>query len=128
MPFGLYNAPATFCTLMNNVLWPFLDKSIVVYLDDIVVYSKTLEDHNKHLKEVFDALWENQLYLKAFKCSFGQEEIQFLGHWIGHGVIRMDDNKVAAIQDWEESRTVHEVRSFLGLDTITVGLLKDIQR
>ena len=115
MPFGLCNAPATFCTLMNDVLRPFLDKSVVVYLDDIVVYSETLEDHKKHLKEVFDALRENQLYLKASKCSFGQEEIQFLGHRIGHGVIRMDDSKIAAIQDWVEPRTVHEVRSFLGL-------------
>ena len=109
MPFGLCNALATFYTLMNDVLRLFLDKSVVVYLYDIVVYSETLEDHKKHLKEVFNALWEHQLYLKASNCSFGKEEIQFLGHRIGHGVIQMDDSKVAMIQDWVELRTIHEV-------------------
>ena len=83
MSFGLCNAPATFCTLMNDVLRPFLDKSVVVYLDDIVVYSETMEKHRQDLKEVFNALQENKLYLKESKCMFGQEEIMFLGHRIG---------------------------------------------
>ena len=71
MPFGFHNTPATFCTLMNEVLQLFLDKSVMVYLDDIVVYSEMMEDHKQHLKEVFEALQENKLYLKESKCMFG---------------------------------------------------------
>ena len=99
MPFGLCNAPATFCTLMNDVLRPFLDKFVVVYLDDIVVYSETMEEHKRHLAEVFKALRENQLYLKRSKCVFGQTEIPFLGHWVGQGCIRMEEKKIEAITD-----------------------------
>ncbi|XP_040948667.1 uncharacterized protein [Gossypium hirsutum] len=87
MPFGLTNAPATFCTLMNKVLQPFLDRFVVVYLDDIVVYSKTLEEHVGHLREVFRVLRENELYVKEEKCLFAQREVPFLGHIVGGGMI-----------------------------------------
>ena len=70
MPFGLTNAPATFCTLMNEILHPYLDQFVVVYLDDIVVYSSTLQEHVEHLKKVFKVLRENQLYVKREKCEF----------------------------------------------------------
>ena len=70
MPFGLINAPATFCTLMNQVFYEYLDQFVIVYLDDIVVYSTTLEEHKVHLKLVFDKLWQNQLYVKKEKCVF----------------------------------------------------------
>ncbi|KAK5785550.1 hypothetical protein PVK06_040146 [Gossypium arboreum] len=115
MPFGLTNAPATFCTLMNKVLQPFLDRFVVVYLDDIVVYSKTLEEHVGHLGEVFQTLRENKLYVKKEKCSFAQREVPFLGHIVGGGTIRMDESKVRAIADWESPTKVTELRSFLGL-------------
>jgi len=115
MPFWLCNAPATFCTLMNDVLRPYLDSFIVVYLDDIVVYSDNMEDHKKHLAMVFEALRANQLFLKKFKCVLAQTEIPFLGHIVGQGYIRMELSRVKAIEDWVEPKNVHEVRVFLGM-------------
>ncbi|GJX43068.1 putative nucleotidyltransferase, ribonuclease H [Tanacetum coccineum] len=115
MPFGLTNAPATFCTLMNKLFHPFLDKFVVVYLDDIVVYSHTLEEHVLHLKQVFQVLRDNELYVKLEKCSFAQDEVEFLGHKIKDGGLMMDGAKIKAIQDWEPPTKVTELRSFLGL-------------
>ena len=80
MPFGLTNAPATFCTLMNLVFYEYLDQFIIVYLDDIVVYSTTLEEHKVHLKLVFEKLRQNQLYVKKEKCVLAQTCINFLAH------------------------------------------------
>ena len=99
MPFGLTNAPATFCTLMNNILQPFLDKFVVVYLDDIVIYSNTLEEHVEHLKSVLKVLRENELYVKREKCSFTKLEVNFLGHKIKEGRLMMDRAKIRAIVD-----------------------------
>lgn len=115
MPFGLTNAPATFCTLMNKLFHPYLDKFVVVYLDDIVIYSKTMEEHVAHLKQVFQVLRENELYVKLEKCSFAQEEVEFLGHKIKDGKLLMDGAKIKAIQEWETPTKVTELRSFLGL-------------
>ena len=115
MPFGLTNAPATFCTLMNKVFQPFLDKFVVVYLDDIVVYSSCLEEHVNHLRQVFQKLREHELYIKLEKCSFAKEEVHFLGHIVGRGRIRMDENKVKAIRDWEPTTRVPQLRLFLGM-------------
>ena len=100
MPFGLTNAHATFCNLMNDVLFDYLDAFVVVYLDDIVVYSKTLIEHEKHLRLVFQRLRENRLYVKPENCEFDQEEITFLGHKISAGLIRVDKGKVQAIMEW----------------------------
>nr|CAD1818433.1 unnamed protein product [Ananas comosus var. bracteatus] len=97
MPFGLTNAPATFCTLINKLFHPYLDRFVVVYLDDIVVYNNTLEEHIEHLRTVFQMLRENQLFVKKEKCIFAKEEVHFLGHWIGPGLIRMDQRNVLAI-------------------------------
>ncbi|KAE8662748.1 hypothetical protein F3Y22_tig00113145pilonHSYRG00109 [Hibiscus syriacus] len=113
MPFGLMNAPATFCTLMNKVLQSFLDRFVVVYLDDIIIYSKTLEEHVEHLKQVFLVLRNNELYVKEEKFSFAQTEVPFLGHIIGGG---MDRDKIRAIEEWKVPTKVTELRSFLGKD------------
>ncbi|KAE8687867.1 Detected protein of unknown function [Hibiscus syriacus] len=115
MPFGLTNAPATFCILMNKVLQPFLDRFVVVYLDDIVVYSKTLEEHVEHLRRVFQVLRENELYVKEEKCSFAQKEVSFLGHFVGGGKLQMDRDKIRAIVEWKPPTKATELRAFLGL-------------
>ncbi|KAL0292420.1 UNVERIFIED_CONTAM: Retrovirus-related Pol polyprotein from transposon [Sesamum radiatum] len=93
MPFGLTNAPATFSTLMNQVLHGFLDEFMVVYLDDIVIYSRTLAEHVENLQQVLTRLHEHELYAKVSKCSFAQETISFLGHIVERGCIRMDPRK-----------------------------------
>ncbi|KAL9250909.1 Retrovirus-related Pol polyprotein from transposon 17.6-like protein [Drosera capensis] len=124
MPFGLTNAPATFCTLMNNIFHPYLDKFVVVYLDDIVVYSATLEEHARHLRMVFEVLERNQLYVKKEKCSFARQEVDFLGHRIKDGKLLMEDGKVLAIQEWEPPSNVPELCSFLGLANYYRRLIK----
>ncbi|WKA05087.1 hypothetical protein VitviT2T_023072 [Vitis vinifera] len=120
MLFGLKNAPATFYNLMNVVLFDYLDAFVVVYLDDIVVYSKTLTEHEKHLRLVFQRLRENRLYVKPEKCEFAQEEITFLGHKISAGLIRMDKGKVQSIMEWTVPTKVTELRSSLAWPT-TIG-------
>ncbi|XP_060196336.1 uncharacterized protein LOC132625764 [Lycium barbarum] len=112
MPFGLTNAPATFCTLMNKLFHPFLDQFVVIYLDDIVVYSNSLEEHMEHLRKVFQVLRENDLCVKREKCTFAQPQVQFLGHTISQGEIRMDDDTNSAIADWPPPKDIHGLRSF----------------
>ena len=114
-PFVLANAPATFCALVNKVLTPFLDRLLVVYLDDIVIYSKAMEEHVGHLREVFQNFRYNKLYVKKEKFSFAQEEVSCLGHIIGKGKLCMDSAKVKAIFEWEPPTKVTELRSFLSL-------------
>nr|XP_016493745.1 PREDICTED: uncharacterized mitochondrial protein AtMg00860-like [Nicotiana tabacum] len=115
MPFGLTNALATFCTLMNKIFHPYLDQFVIVYLDDIVIYSNTLEEHMEHLRKVFQVLRENELYIKREKCEFAQSKVHFLGHVISYDEVRMDEAKVHAIQEWEAPINVTELRSLLGL-------------
>ncbi|CAN6677113.1 unnamed protein product [Malus baccata var. baccata] len=115
MPSCLTNAPATFCTLMNKVFHHYLDKFVVVYIDDIVVYIKTLEEHVKHLHIVLKTLREHELYVKKEKCSFATKEVEFLGHKIKEGKLMMEKGKIKAIQEWEPPTKVPTLRSFLGL-------------
>jgi hypothetical protein len=100
---------------MNGVFRNYLDKFVIVFLDDILVYSKTEEEHEQHLRMVLQVLREHQLYAKLSKCSFYQKQIHYLGHIISEEGIIVDPEKVQAIQEWPAPRNVTEVRSFMGL-------------
>jgi hypothetical protein len=100
MPFGLTNAPATFQCLMNDVLSPFLRKFVLVFLDDILIYSPTLEDHTTHLKLVLAKLREHQLYMKRSKCSFAQQQLDYLGHIFSYKGVQTDPSKTTAMLQW----------------------------
>jgi len=128
MPFGLTNAPATFCTLMNDIFWGWLDDFVVVYIDDILIYSSSLEEHAEHLRKVFQKLRENKLYAKLEKCEFGVAEVDFLGHSITQEGLKMDDHKVKAIVDWEPPKSVPVLRSFLGLASYYRKFIEDFAK
>ncbi|KAE8687051.1 Detected protein of unknown function [Hibiscus syriacus] len=115
MPFGVTNAPAAFMDLMNRIFQPYLDQFVVVFIDDILVYSKSHEEHSTHLRIVLQILRDKKLYAKLSKCEFWLKEVIFLGHVISAVGIRVDPQKVKAIMDWEVTKNVSEVRSFLGL-------------
>jgi hypothetical protein len=115
MSFGLTNAPAYFMYLMNSVFMPELDKFVVVFIDDILVYSKNEDEHTEHLHIVLQRLSDHRLYAKLSKCDFWMREIKFLGHTISQDGISVDPEKVQEVMDWKPPTTVRHIRSFLGL-------------
>ena len=115
MPFGLTNAPAAFMKMMNNVFRDYLDEFVIVFIDDILIYSKNQEEHKDHLRKVLDKLREHKLFAKLSKCSFWQREIGFLGHVVSDKGVSVDQEKIKAIADWPRPRNATEIRSFLGL-------------
>jgi hypothetical protein len=115
MSIGLTNAPAYFMNLMNKVFMEYLDKFVVVFIDDILVYSKDDGEHEGHLRMVLQKLRDNRLYAKYSKCEFWLDEIPFLGHIISKGGIAVDPAKVREIVGWKIHVSVTEIRSFLGL-------------
>jgi len=115
MPFGVTNAPVIFMDYMNRIFRPWLDKFVVVFIDDILIYSKTKEEHADHLRVVLKILRDHQLYEKLSKCEFWLDEVQFLGHVISAKGIAVDPAKIETVLKWERPKTVTEVRSFLGL-------------
>ncbi|PWA91039.1 reverse transcriptase domain-containing protein [Artemisia annua] len=115
MPFGLTNAPAVFMDLMNRVCKSYLDKFVIVFIDDILIYSKDEKEHEEHLKLILELLKREELYAKFSKCEFWISTVQFLGHVIDSQGIHVDPAKIESIKDWATPTTPTEVRQFLGL-------------
>jgi hypothetical protein len=114
MSFGLTNASAYFMNLMNKVFMEYLDRFVVVFIDDILIYSKSDSEHEEHLRLVLQKLRDHQLYAKYSKCEFRIDEVPFVGHIISNGGISVDPAKVKEIVAWSIPSTITEVRSFLG--------------
>jgi hypothetical protein len=115
MAFGLCNAPATFQALMNDVLRPFLRRFVLVFFDDILIYSRTWADHPRHIRAVFAELQRHQLFLKRSKCAFGAPSVADLGHVVSAAGVAMDPAKLQAVRDWPRPQSARAVRGFLGL-------------
>ena len=125
MPFGLSNAPNTFMRLMNHVLKPFIGKFVVVYFDDILVYSKTKAAHYNYMREVLVVLQANELYINLKKCSLLTDKLLFLGYVVSADGIHFDEDKVRAVREWPTPKTVSDVRSFHGLATFYRRFVRD---
>ncbi|PKI70552.1 hypothetical protein CRG98_009057 [Punica granatum] len=115
MPFGLTNAPSTFQALMNEAFQPFLCKFVLVFFDDILVYSRKWQQHLQHLKRVFETLREHTLYAKKSKCNFGSTKMEYLGHFVLAARVSTDPRKVKDVQKWPSPKNVKQLRGFLGL-------------
>lgn len=115
MPYGLTGAPATFQAVMNHILKPLLRKCVVVFIDDILIYSKSLEEHVEHVKMVFDILREHQFKVRLSKCSFSQQELAYLGHVLSSAGVATDPSKLSIVENWPVPLSVRELRSFLGM-------------
>ena len=115
MPFGLTNAPTTFMDLMNRVFHEYLDRLVIVFIDDILIFSKSMEEHEEHWRIVFQILREKKLYAKFKKCEFWLDQVVFLGHVISEAGISVEPSKVEAVVNWARPTNVSEIGSFLGL-------------
>jgi hypothetical protein len=128
MSFGLTNAPAYFMYLMNFVFMNELDKFVVVFIDDVLIYSKSKAEHAKHLRIVLQRLRDHKLYAKFSKCEFWLDSVKFLGHTISKDGISMDPSKVQEVMDWKPPKSVHQIRSFLGLAGYYRRFIPDFSR
>ena len=115
MGMGLSNAPAAFQTLMERVLQPFLGKFVVVFIDDILIFSNSPEDHLTHIEQALSALLAQRLFAKPSKCTFFETSILFLGHRFTNGTISVDETKLSAVRDWPPPTSLVELRRFVGL-------------
>ncbi|GBG69682.1 hypothetical protein CBR_g4512 [Chara braunii] len=128
MPFGLTNAPATFQRAMNDVFRDILEQYVLVYLDDILVYSRTLEEHLRHLRDVLDRLRRHGFYAKLSKCRFAQHKVDFLGHYVSDQGLHMDDAKITAIAEWPAPTSAKQLRNFLGLTSYYSNFIQGYAR
>src|SRR5437016_1370401 len=128
MPFGLKNAPPTFQRMMNELFMDYLYDWMVVYINDILIYSKTFEEHMEHLKIVFNILRKANLMMKLKKCKFLEQNIEFLGHIVGKDGIKVDPAKIEKVKDLKIPTTVREVRSILGLCSYYRKFVKDFSK
>jgi hypothetical protein len=128
MSFALTNALAYFMYMMNKVFMEYLDKFIVVFIDDILVYSRSEEEHEGHLSLVLQKLRDHKLYAKLSKCEFWLKQVAFLGHVISKGGISVDPRKVHDVLSWKAPTSVSDIQSFLRLAGYYQRLLKDLQR
>jgi hypothetical protein len=125
MPFGLTNAPSTFMRLMNHVLREFIGKFVVVYFDDILIYSKYFDEHIDHIRQVLTVLRAEKLYGNISKCTFCTDRVVFLGFVVTAEGIQVDEDKIKAIKDWPVPKNVSQVRSFHGLAGFYRRFVKD---
>ncbi|KAL4023731.1 hypothetical protein IC575_017494 [Cucumis melo] len=128
MSFGLTNAPAVFMDLMNRVFKEFLDSFVIVFIDDILIYSKTEAEHEEHLHQVLETLRANKLYAKFSKCEFWLRKVTFLGHVVSSEGVSVDPAKIEAVTNWTRPSTVSEIRSFLGLAGYYRRFVEDFSR
>ncbi|WVZ80586.1 hypothetical protein U9M48_028048 [Paspalum notatum var. saurae] len=128
MSFGLTNAPAFFMYMMNSVFMNELDKFVVVFIDDILIYSKNKEEHREHLRIVLTRLREHKLYAKFSKCAFWLKEVSFLGHILSEKGVAVDPGKVESVLNWKQPESVIEIRSFLGLAGYYRRFIKDFSK
>ena len=128
MPFGLTNAPAAFMDLMHKVFHPYLDLFVVVFVDDILIYSETEEDHEDHLRVILHTLRDHQLYAKFSKCEFWLTEVRFLEYVGSSSGVSVDPEKVEAVMSWERPKSVFEIRNFLGLAGYYKRFIEDFSR
>lgn len=122
MPFGLTSALATFQGCMNSILSPLLRKFVLVFVDDILIYSRSLSNHVQHLQSVFQILTEHHLKVKKSKCSFAQQRLAYLGHVISPNGVSTDEDKLLVVRNWPTPTNVKELRGFLGLTGYTANL------
>jgi hypothetical protein len=125
MPFGLCNTPSTFQALMNDILGRYLQKFVLVFFEDILIYSKIWEEHLQHIWQVLALLQANSIFLKKSKCSFGQTTVGYLGHIISDQGVAVDPEKIKAITSWPQPVTVKQLKGFLGLAGYYRKLIKN---
>ena len=128
MPFRLTNEPATFMDLMHRVFQPYLDQFVVVFVDDILIYSQLEWEHEYHLRIVLQLLRDHQLYTKFSKCKFWLNEVIFFGHVVSTSSMSVDQEKVEVVMSWERPKSVFEIRSFFRLAGYYRRFIEDFSR
>ncbi|KAL0536343.1 hypothetical protein IC582_025289 [Cucumis melo] len=128
MSFGLTNAPAVFMDLMNRVFKDFLDSFVIVFIDNILIYSKIEAEHEEHLHKVLETLRANRLYAMFSKCEFWLNKVSFLGHVVSSEAVSLDPTNIEAVTNWPRPSTVSKIRSFLGLAGYYRRFVEDFSR